>query len=163
MFSRSQVWARLLCALMFSTQSSTASQLIGQELVTFESWKLRCLSVPANRTLRGRMPTKEQLPLKDFGVVHSQARRLLEQFRRSDLSENTNWIGEQPKDAEFFDIDRSYYTRSPIPFQPFAQKVKIPPGSKVIFHGDLHGDIRSFISTLIWLNENEWHQPAEYE
>ena len=81
---------------------------------------------------------------------------MLRHFQASDLSTPSHWIGEKPKEDEFFDIDRSYYTRSPIPFQPFAQKVEIPAGSTLIFHGDFHGDIRSFISTLVWLNRNDY-------
>jgi len=126
-----------------------------QELVTFDSWKKRCLATPANRVLKGRMPTKKQLPLSDFGAVKSLAMSALKHYQKSSLADKTNWLGERPKENEFFAIDRSYYTRSRIPFQPFAQKVRIRPGSKVIFHGDFHGDIRSFITTLEWLNEKK--------
>ena len=100
------------------------------------------------------MPTNEQLPLKDFEIVSATATRVLQQFQESTLSDESNWIGKSPQDDGFFDVKRSYYQRPPLPFQPFTQKVKIPPGSKVIFHGDLHGDIRSLVSTLDWLNEN---------
>ena len=138
--------------LLIAVSSAFAS---AQELVTFDSWKKRCLATPANRVLRGRMPTKKQLPLGDFDDVKSQALEALKHYQKSDLANKQSWIGEPPKETEFFAIDRSYYTRSPIPFQPFAQKVRISPGSKVIFHGDFHGDIRSFITTLVWLNEKE--------
>ena len=100
------------------------------------------------------MPAKKQLPLKDFAIVDAAATRVLQQFQRSTLSDTSNWIGTSPRKDEFFDMERSYYRRPPIPFQPFAQKVKIPAGSEVVFHGDLHGDIRSLVSTLDWLNEN---------
>lgn len=127
-----------------------------KEAITFDVWKARCLSTPPNRTLRGRMPSKTQLPLPNFDVLHGQARQLLKHFQHGDLAVADNWVGEKPKDEEFFDIDRSYYTRPPIPFQPFTQKVRIPQGSKVVFHGDFHGDIRSFIASLTWLNENAY-------
>ncbi len=127
-----------------------------QELLTFEKWKTNCLAAPTNRTLQGRMPQKAQLPLPTFAIADDLATQLLKHFQKSNLAEPSNWVGEKPKADEFFDIERSYYSRSPIPFQPFAQKVDIPAGSKVIFHGDLHGDIRSLISTLDWLNENDY-------
>lgn len=125
-----------------------------QEAITFDSWRSRCLETPSNRTLQMRMPAKEKLPIQDFGIVSAQARNLLEHLRDGTLADDQNWLGEKPKPTEFFDIDRSYFTRPPLPFQPFTQKLQIPPGSHVIFHGDFHGDIRSFIATLDWLNAN---------
>lgn len=156
MASRLRGYGRLSCTLIVFMLSSRVAPLSGQERPTFDDWKSRCLSVPANRVLRGRMPDKEQLPLKQFESIHAETRRLLRQFQGSQLSEPLNWVGEKPKRDEFFDIDRGYYTRSPIPFQPFAMKKQIPAGSQVILHGDLHGDIRSLISTLVWLNEQDY-------
>jgi len=125
-----------------------------QELMPYQQWKTRCLFAPSNRTLQGRIPSKEQLALPDFAVVQSQTLKMLRHFQTSDLAERSNWVGTMPQKDEFFDIKRSYYTRPPIPFQPFTQKLQIPAGSKVVFHGDFHGDIRSFIATLDWLNAN---------
>ncbi len=143
----------LLCVLLGiqSTQIADA-----QELVTFASWKTRCLKTPANRVLRGRMPPKKQLPLADFAIAQSVANQLLKQYQTGPLATESNWVGTRPKEDEFFDIERSYYQRPPISFQPFAQKAVIPAGSKVIYHGDFHGDIRSFISSLVWLNDNDY-------
>ncbi len=100
------------------------------------------------------MPPRKSLPLKDFATVKAQTRVLLKRFQSGAIARKSNWIDEAPAEG-FFDIERNYFTRPPIPFQPFARKVKIPAGDKVIFHGDFHGDIRSFVSTLKWLNENE--------
>lgn len=124
-------------------------------LISYEQWKTRVMFAPSNRSLAGRMPAREQLPLPDYGVVKTQAVNTLKQFQTSELADSKNWIGAKPKQNEFFDTDRSYYTRSPVPFQPFAQKYKIPVGSQVVFHGDFHGDIRSMIGMLDWLNEKQ--------
>jgi len=129
-------------------------EVYAQELLTFDTWKTRCLAAPANRTLQGRMPKQAQLPLPKFDIADAQAVQLLKHFQKSNLAEPSNWIGETPKDEEFFDIKRSYYSQAPLPFQPFAQKIDIPAGSQVVFFGDRHGDIRSLVSTLVWLNEN---------
>lgn len=151
-----QIQNRWFLWLLLPLLGIVSSPAIAKEAVTFEAWKESCLATPANRTLQGRMPKKEQLPIQDFGDVRAQATQLLDQFKEGDLSVESNWVGNPPKASEFFDTGRAYYTRSRIPFQPFAQKLKIPAGSKVIFHGDFHGDIRSFISTLVWLNENDY-------
>lgn len=148
----------LRTAILALVMALLASPSNGQELMTFESWKSQCLKAPANRVLQGRMPTNEQLPLKDFPVVTSTAEQLLEQFQESTLADESKWIGKSPKDDGFFDIKRSYFQPPRLPFQPFTQKVRIPAGSQVIFHGDLHGDIRSLVSTLGWLNENGFMQ-----
>lgn len=147
------VFQTRLSLLIFLSVLAVGRCTTARELTTFDDWKSRCLAAPSNRTLRGRMPTLEQLPIKDFEIVDSQARQLLGYFQQSDLAAAENWVGQKPNDSEFFDIQRSYFTRPPLPFQPFTQKLDIDSASKVIFHGDFHGDIRSFISTLDWLNE----------
>ena len=55
--------------------------------------------------------------------------------------------------TEFFNTNRAYFLKPPIPFQPFAQKLQVPSGSEVVFHGDFHGDIHSFIAMLDSLNQ----------
>ena len=130
----------------------TAAQAAAE--IPYSDWKKRCQAVPANRLLRGRFPAPGQLPLRDFGAVLRLVERVAEINRRGPLAESANWIGTPPQDAQFFDTRRSYFTRAPIPFQPFAQKFIAPPGSEIIFHGDFHGDVRSFIATLEWLNRS---------
>jgi len=143
------------CSVIFLLFWLTASA-VAQQVLTFDAWKTRCMSTPANRELKGRIPAKEQLPIAEYRVVLAQARRLLEHYRQGAMSEPENWVGNQPTQSEFFDIARTYFTRPSLPFQPFTQKVAIEPGSKIIFHGDFHGDIRSFISTLDWLSDQDY-------
>src|SRR5207302_863489 len=38
----------------------------------------------------------------------------------------------------------------------FAQKLVVPDGAEVFFHADLHGDIRSLLAEMMWLNEHRY-------
>jgi hypothetical protein len=60
-----------------------------------------------------------------------------------------------PARTTFFNTAKIYFQRG-IPFQPFAQKLTVPTGSEVLFHGDFHGDIHSLIAWLDWLNKNKY-------
>ena len=139
----------VLTALVLVAAAPATAQEIG-----YSDWKTRCLKTPSNRTLKGRFPEKDQLPLKDFRVVQQLVEKLFGHTKQSEIAQLPNWIGEKPDPAEFFDTRRAYFLRSAIRFQPFAQKLVAEPGSEMIFHGDFHGDIRSFISTLEWLNRS---------
>lgn len=130
-----------------------ARDVRGQE-ISYADWKARCLRTPANRVLMGRFPSKQQLPLQDFGEVRKLVDKVFDLFKASAMADGDNWLGEPPKESEFFDTRRAYFTRSPIRFQPFAQKIQAQPGSEMVFHGDFHGDIRSLIATLDWLNRS---------
>ena len=129
------------------------SVLRGQEM-SYRQWVQRCLSAPSNRTLNGRFPTQAQLPLSNLRQLNQLLARVVTMYRQGALANKANWVGSGPNPLEFFDTNRSYYTRSAIPFQPFSQKFTATPGAEFIFHGDFHGDIRSFIATLEWLNES---------
>lgn len=133
--------------------SFTASFVVAEE-IPYADWRTRCLRTPPNRVLKGRFPSKEQLPLKEFRVVQELVEKLFRQTRQAAMADLSNWIGEKPVPTEFFDTRRAYFLRSAIRFQPFAQKLVAETGSEFIFHGDFHGDIRSFIATLDWLNRS---------
>jgi hypothetical protein len=142
----------LACALALLSVNGRASA--EEKTISYGEWKARCLRTPANRTLKGRFPTPEQLPLPDFKTVVEQTKQFSDLAKTGPLADQAKWLGAKPVKEEFFDVERSYYTRSRLPFQPFAAKVLVEPGSELIFHGDFHGDIRSFISTLEWLNRS---------
>jgi hypothetical protein len=133
---------------------SVAANHVSAEEILYGEWKARCLRTPANRVLKGRFPSKEQLPLKEFRVVQQLVEKVFGHTKQAAIADSSNWIGEKPDPTEFFDTRRAYFTRSAIRFQPFAQKLAAAPGSELIFHGDFHGDIRSFIATLEWLNRS---------
>ena len=126
---------------------------IGQE-ISYREWTERCLRAPSNRTLSGRFPARSVLPLPDLGELERLLDRVVSLYRQGTLGQADHWVGSAPKMNDFFDTTRSYFTRPPLPFQPFAQRVTAEPGAEFVFHGDFHGDIRSFIGMLKWLNEN---------
>ena len=143
---------------MFAATPAPTKAQAAEQLMSFAQWKTRVAFTPSNRSFGGRIgpfPDKDKLPLPDYGVVDTQALQALRTFQNSELADSKNWLGTVPKSSEFLDVKRSYYTRSPVPFQPFAQKLQIPVGSQVIFHGDFHGDIRSLMAMLDWLNEQK--------
>ncbi|MEE3285642.1 MAG: metallophosphoesterase family protein [Planctomycetota bacterium] len=144
---------RPFCMLVLALVCLDVGRVAAAE-IGYSDWKDRCLKTPSNRTLRGRFPSKDQLPLKEFRVVQQLVEKLFVQTRQAAIAQPSNWVGEKPVREEFFDTRRAYFMRSAIRFQPFAQKLVAEPGSELIFHGDFHGDIRSFISTLEWLNRS---------
>lgn len=127
---------------------------------SYLEWVAACKKLPSNRSLRGRLPPKELLPLKEFRELDAVLSNFFEQSKSGPFRQMTNWIGEQPGPA-FFNSARAYFEKptpaaSAVPFLPFAQKLSIPEGSQVFFRGDLHGDIHSLIRNLDWLNQNKF-------
>ncbi|MGZ8919833.1 MAG: metallophosphoesterase, partial [Limisphaerales bacterium] len=128
---------------------------IGQ---SYEQWVSSCKKLPGNRQLRGRMPAKDVLPLKTFAEFDLVLSALLDQFRTGVLSQTNLWAGDFPQKDGFFDISRGYFEKAATGprFRPFAQKLEVPEGSEIFFHGDFHGDVQSFIAALEWLNEQKY-------
>src|SRR5260221_1982485 len=76
------------------------------------------------------------------------------------MAQTNLWVGRVPTASGFFNTASAYFVGTgaavstpPIPFEPFAQKRVVPEGSEVFFHADFHGDIRSLLADLTWLNE----------
>jgi hypothetical protein len=125
---------------------------------SYEQWVAACRKLPANRQLRGRLPSKEILPLKTFAEFDVVLSAFLEQSRTGMLSHADLWLGEMPVKEGFFDTSRAYFQKGAATqkFRPFAHKLSVPEGSQVFFHGDFHGDVQSFITALQWLNEKKY-------
>jgi len=120
----------------------------------FAQWRAACAKLPSNRVLLGQAATtKLETALPAFDEVARALRVAFESFKTGSMNPAAHWVGGKPKAAEFFNTNRAYFLKPPIPFQPFAQKLQVPAGSEVIFHGDFHGDIHSFIATLDSLNQ----------
>ena len=139
--------------LTWALLSLSATAGIAQE-ISYREWRERCLRAPSNRSLSGRFPARSVLPLTDLGDLERLLDRMVSIYRQGTLGQPKHWVGTAPKQNEFFDTTRSYFTRPPTPFQPFAQRVTAEAGAEFVFHGDFHGDIRSFMGMLKWLNEN---------
>lgn len=48
-------------------------------------------------------------------------------------------------------------------FMPYAEKLKVNPGQKVVFHGDFHGDIHSFHAELKQLEQQKILKQGSFE
>lgn len=122
---------------------------------TFAEWKAACDRLPFNRTLRRGVAPKELLPLKSFKEFDEAVEGFFGECKKGTLSRTNLWVGEIPSRAAFFNTEKVYFQKS-IPFQPFAQKLIVPSGSEILFHGDLHGDVHSVVAWFDWLNKNKY-------
>ncbi len=121
---------------------------------TYADWRSACSKLQSNRALLGQAATLQiETALPAFAEVAKALLAAFELGKAGSMKPAANWVGVRPKLDEFFNTDRAYFLKPPIPFQPFAQKLQVPPGSEVVFHGDFHGDIHSFIAMLESLNQ----------
>lgn len=102
------------------------------------------------------MPPRALLPLQDFAEMD----RVLDEYfalsTHGPLRNTALWLGDAPRPATFFDVNRSWFMTPGIPFEPFARKLVLPPEAKVFVEGDLHGDIRTLLGVLGHLQERRW-------
>ena len=119
---------------------------------TFAEWKAACEPLPSNRSLKYNLPPVKILPLKQFADFAEVLQAFLELSRTNDLADDSAWLGGPPLKPQFFDTESVYFLKPSIPFQPFLQRKIVPPGTQVIFHGDFHGDIRSMVAWVEWMN-----------
>jgi hypothetical protein len=160
----------LQCSLAGQVQLQTAVALETGTRPSFAEWRNACAKLPSNRALGGRMPPRNLLPLPGFGEMDSALTEFFQQCSNSSLSKTNLWVGTCPS-ASFFNPETAYFLNPkasaapvvnrfvprlrnpPAPaFQPFAAKVQVSEGAEIFFHADLHGDIRSLMGDLIWLN-----------
>lgn len=139
---------------------------------SFDEWKDACARLPSNRALGEQMPPRNLLPLSSFGEINSALTDFFELCKRGVLGQTNLWAGEGPLAGAFFNTQSAYFLkptatasalvrqfiprprnpRSAPPFQPFAAKLQVSGGAEIFFHADLHGDIRSLLGDLNWLN-----------
>jgi len=122
----------------------------------FAEWRDACRSLPTYRSLAGRLPPKESLPLPSFGPLSGLLDEFFNLCRTGTLAQAKLWVGGMPAKEQFFNTDRIYFIEPAISFQPCAQKLLLPEGAEIIFHGDLHGDIHSLNGMLDWLNRSNY-------
>lgn len=134
-------------------QGPTAGPPVEQ---TYEQWNERCARLPTFRALQGRIPPRDLLPLATFAELGQQLRQFFALSTTGTLARAEAWVGPMPERSGFFNPARVYHQHPDVPFQPFAQKLMVPPGSEVFFHGDLHGDIRSLLGMLQWMNRSNY-------
>lgn len=135
---------------------ASAKPAFAAEWPSFSEWKESCKNLPSNRSLAGRFPAGDELPLKTFAEFESVLDAFLGISTNTPLADLGNWIGEKPEHDVFFNTQRAWFLNPPIPFQPFAQKLQLPDDATAIVQGDLHGDIRSLLMVLSQLNERKF-------
>lgn len=122
-------------------------------LPSYSQWCSACDRLPANRALHGRMPPQSLLPLKTFDPIDQLLDAFFSQATNGPLANPTLWFGSAPPSATFLDVTRAWFKSPATPFQPFASKLVLPPGTRVFLQGDLHGDIHSLLGVLNRLQE----------
>ena len=143
---------------------------------SFAEWKKACVRLPSNRSLGEQMPPRNLLPLPGFGELDSALTDFFQQCQRGSLGQTNRWLGEVPGTNGFLNTESAYFVKptapaaayverfiprprnpqSAPPFQPFAAKVQVNEGDEIFFHADLHGDIRSLMIELAWLNKESY-------
>jgi Calcineurin-like phosphoesterase len=166
----------LICILQWNLPGQSQPQLPtvaenGPGL-SFVEWSNACTRLPSNRALGERMPPKSLLPLSGFGELDSALSDFFQQCKHGSLGQTNLWLGERPSANAFFNTETAYFLEPTVsasafvesfvprprnpqaapPFQPFAAKLRVNEGAEIFFHADLHGDIRSLMGDLAWLN-----------
>jgi len=145
-----------------SALSSAPSPTKNTTILTrsFAEWKAACAKLPSNRSLHGRLPRTELLPIAGFREFDELLSLFFAQCKTGSMAQTNGWVGRAPTASGFFNTATAYFVETgaagslpPIPFEPFAQKRNVPEGSEVFFHADFHSDIRSLLADLSWLNE----------
>src|SRR5437867_3368356 len=127
---------------------------------SFAAWRAACAKLPSNRAQQGRLPRKDLLPLLEFGELAEVLAAFFDQCKTGALARTDQWVGQTPATNGFFNTATGYFMKPetarspPVLFQPFAQKLVLPTGSEAFFRADLHGDLRSLLADLTWLNEH---------
>lgn len=123
---------------------------------TYAEWREACLRLPFNREVAAESLPHELLPLPSYAAFEEVLEAALRYFVDGPMARRQAWVGGMPGQDTFFNTQASYFSESPVPFQPFAGKLEVPAGARALFHGDFHGDIHSLLAMLDWLQEREW-------
>lgn len=118
---------------------------------TFAEWKAACDALPSNRSLKLGLPPVKLLPLKSFKEFAEALDAYFEMMKKGDLAQDSAWLGHPPT-KQFFNTQATYFLKPAIPFEPFVERELVPAGTQILFHGDFHGDIRSFVAWVDWMN-----------
>ncbi|MEM7384941.1 MAG: metallophosphoesterase family protein [Verrucomicrobiota bacterium] len=98
----------------------------------FETWAAIFDNLPQNREKQKPLP--EDFPLSDMQMA-SQMEGFV-RIQRGLLQNAAQWIGGEAPPV-LGQAERFY---------PFAQRLRVPSGSRIFFHGDLHGDVHSLLA-----------------
>jgi hypothetical protein len=103
---------------------------------TFGEWYSACSELPYYHITKQNYSNKpDNLTIEEI----EKAIYSYQEVMKTALSNKNKWVNKKHPQENFFE--------NPI-FFPFAQKIELEPGSKISFHGDLHGDIHSLLKYL---------------
>lgn len=137
-----------------TTEAVPPERFVPSVYKSFAEWKAACDRLPSNRSLKFSLPPKDVLPLKNFKQFAEVLEAYFNLSKTGPLAQAGAWLGAGLVQPQFLNTDASYFVRPAIPFQPFVQRELVPAGTRLLIHGDLHGDIRSLVAWVDWLNRN---------
>lgn len=126
------------------------------DMPSFAEWRAACERLPSNRALGAKRPPKALLPLQSFAEFEMALNAFFHHSTNGPIASATNWVGTAPQPDPFLNVNRSWFTSPETSFEPFAEKLTLPPGDRVVLMGDLHGDIRSLMAVLGQLQARHW-------
>ena len=118
-----------------------------------DQWIAQCRQLSTTRTKDDGCRDEEPLTTKDsaFGEDQDAAwgafSKPLEDFLKLmvDQLRVGSWLGNTPVCAQG---QMEINLETEFAFAPFAQRLDLPDGAEVVFHGDFHGDCHSFMNEL---------------
>lgn len=132
--------------LAATTPTNLPITITQKGFTTFWNWKAACDASYAS----GKTPLTQELFLEQLqGFITAQ--------NNGPLSNQNSWVktglfGKQKPSPEFYTTTK---------FEPYVQKLEIPSNAEVAFHGDVHGDIKSFNAFIEDLNTKGYMDPQD--
>lgn len=107
---------------------------------TFASWKAACDSLPIEKKGHDAQTALNAQELNDVVTAY-----LVHEWDKGAFSANRTWVSRKP--LNITDPIKKFF--------PYAQKLVIPNGSEIAFHGDIHSDIHSLNTYIQYLNDQQ--------
>ncbi len=129
-----------------------------ESMPSFAEWRAACSRLPLNRSLNGRLPPRDLLPLQTFTPLGHVLKDYFAMVSGGPLADTALWVGSAPNPATYFNVSQ-HGIPSPTsqrPFDPYARKLVLPAGTEVVLQADLHGDIHSLLAVLARWQELGW-------
>jgi hypothetical protein len=129
-----------------------------------KAWSQACLQLPTNIEIAKNCPVNiDALPSafgRDKHEGWQEFNAALQNFFRfvikTDLIQAASWTNNTRPGLSFYDVSQKT-------FEPYVEKLVVQQTDEVIFHGDFHGDIRSFIYELNDLEKRGYLKPDSFE
>jgi hypothetical protein len=109
------------------------SEFFSEVYENYAEWREACLRLPFNRELVGLESVLDLLPLQTYAEFEEVLEAALRVYAHDALARPDAWVGQMPGQDTFFNLDAAYYLHPAIPFQPFAAKLRVAPGSRAVF------------------------------